>query len=95
MNKRQSLKECAKRITDLEHYNAKCKADITAYNKCIDAMIEHGTGAACKWCEEQEACQREVKGIKGCSEWWLMNVLPEMEDDSKGPIAIRGVCDES
>ena len=94
MNGRQAAKAAAKKIEELEFYNAKCKADITAYNRIITGMIA-GELSPCDWCEDQEECERQVKGT-GCSEWWLMFNLPEMKedatDDSEGvlPASIQG-----
>lgn len=85
MNARQAAKAAAKRIEELEHYNAKCKADITAYNHIITGLIA-GDLNPCDWCEENADCERPVKG-KGCSEWWLTFTFPDVkeeEDDSEG-----------
>ena len=86
MNGRQAAKLAARRIEELELYNAQCKADITKYNKCIDSVIA-GEKTFCDWCEEQEECQHEVKG-KGCKEWWLtfdgVNEEEDDADDSEG-----------
>lgn len=85
MNGRQAAKLAAAKIEELEHYNAKCKADITAYNKIIVGLIA-GELNPCDWCEENADCERPIKG-KGCSEWWLTYSLPaqeeEAEDDSE------------
>lgn len=93
MNGRQAAKAAAAKIEELEakieeldHYNAKCKADITAYNKIVVGLITGGLNP-CDWCEDKEECQRDVKG-KGCGEWWLTYSLPEIKeeeaDDSEG-----------
>ena len=79
MNGRQAAKLAAAKIEKLEHYNAKCKADITAYNKIIVGLIE-GELNPCDWCEENADCKRLVKG-KGCSEWWLTYSLPEQKEE--------------
>ena len=68
-----------KRIEELEHYNAKCKADIAAYNRVITGMIT-GNVVACDWCEEKDECQLEAKG-KGCGEWWLAFTHPAVKED--------------
>lgn len=92
MNARQAAKAAAKRIEDLENYNARCKADIVAYNQCITGMIDGES--PCKWCEEYEECQHEAKDGKGCGDWWLKycDMVTEGEDDSKG---IYGASQES
>ncbi len=86
MNGRQAAKAAAKKIEELEHYNAKCKADITAYNKVVVGLIA-GDLNPCDWCEENADCERPIKG-KGCSEWWLTFTLPDVKeedaDDSEG-----------
>ena len=85
MNGRQAARAASKKIEELEHYNSKCKADITAYNKVIRGLIE-GDINPCEWCEEDADCERPIKG-KGCSEWWLTYSLPdakEEENDSEG-----------
>ena len=86
MNGRQAAKAAAAKIEELEHYNAKCKADITAYNRIIVGLIA-GEINPCDWCEENADCKRLVKG-KGCSEWWLTFTLPDVKeedaDDSEG-----------
>lgn len=84
MNARQAAKAAAKQIEELENYNARCKADITAYNQCIRGMI--AGESPCRWCEEHEECQLEAKDGKGCDDWWLKycDVVTEDEDDSKG-----------
>jgi hypothetical protein len=85
MNGRQAAKLAAKKIEELEHYNARSKADITAYNRVVLGLIE-GDLNPCDWCEENADCERQIKG-KGCSEWWLAYKLPMKEeeaDDSEG-----------
>ena len=86
MNGRQAAKLAAAKIEELEHYNARCKSDITAYNKIIVGLIS-GELNPCDWCEENADCKRPIKG-KGCSEWWLTYSLPEQKeeeaDDSEG-----------
>lgn len=79
MNGRQAAKLAAAKIEELEHYNAKCKADITAYNKIVVGLIT-GEENPCDWCEDKSECQRELKG-KGCSEWWLTFTLPEVKEE--------------
>ena len=83
MNARQALKAATKHIEELEHYNARCKADITNYNRIITGMIA-GEVNPCDWCEDKEECQRADK-TRGCSEWWLAYKQPETEskDDSE------------
>ena len=81
MNGRQAAKLAAAKIADLEHYNAKCKADIMAYNHVITGMIT-GEVNPCDWCEEKNECQLEAKG-KGCSEWWLGFDFPEELKEDK------------
>ena len=91
VNAKQSLKLAAKRIEELEHYNGKAKADITAYNRVITGMIK-GEVNPCDWCEENEECQLEAKG-EGCENWWLAFAHPTTEevaaDDSKA-VSIEG-----
>ena len=86
MNGRQAAKLAAKKIEELENYNARCKADIKAYNTIITGMIA-GDINPCEWCEENADCERPIKG-KGCSEWWLTFTLPDVkgeeQDDSEG-----------
>ena len=94
MNARQALKKVVERNEELEHYNAKCKADITAYNHIIVGMIK-GEISPCEWCEEYKECERKEKteldgtimGL-GCEEWWLSFTPPVVEevadDDSQG-----------
>ena len=76
MNARQALKKVVERNTDLEDYNRRCSADIKAYNECIDTMI--AGGSPCPWCMEYPECQLEAKDGKGCSEWWLKDITPEV-----------------
>ena len=78
MNARQAAKAAAKRIEEMEHYNAKCKADIVAYNRVITGMIA-GDIDPCEWCEEHADCERPLRG-KGCSEWWLAFTPPVVEE---------------
>ena len=80
MNGRQAAKAAAKKIEELENYNAKSKADITMYNVVIQAMIEGKS--PCEWCEEHEECQHTEKDVKGCSDWWLAFTLPEVKEDA-------------
>lgn len=91
MNKRQALKAATAMIEDLEgkigeleHYNSLSKADITAYNKCIDGMI--AGKSPCDWCEENAngECKKPEKGGKGCNEWMLMWDHGEKGDDNDG-----------
>ena len=84
MNARQAAKAAAEKIIELEYSNARYRTDVIAYNDCIDAMIRGES--PCSWCEEQEECQLEAKGGKGCEDWWLKDIQPteEEEDDSKG-----------
>lgn len=84
MNARQAAKAAAKQIEELEHFNALCKADITAYNECVRGII--AGKSPCAWCEEYSECSNEAKDGKGCDEWWLKyaDVAKEDEDDSKG-----------
>lgn len=69
MNQRQSLKAASKYIADLEDSNSRYRADVIAYNNCIDAMIKGES--PCPWCEDWTECQLEAKGGKGCAEWML------------------------
>ena len=71
MNSRQAAKAAAKKIEEMQNYNDKCKADITAYNAVIQAMIEGRS--PCPWCEDFEECQLEAKKLYGCPEWILHN----------------------
>ena len=80
MNGRQAAKLAAKRIEDLELYNAQCKADIVKYNRCIDSVIA-GEKTFCDWCEDKEECQLEAKGT-GCHEWLLTFDSVNEEDDA-------------
>ena len=80
MNGKQAAKLAAKKIDELEHYNARCKVDIKAYNQIILGLIE-GDLNPCDWCEENADCERPIKG-KGCSEWWLAYELPVKEEDA-------------
>lgn len=75
MNARQAAKAASKRIEELENTGAKAAADIKAYNEVILGMIDGKS--PCDWCEDQQECQREVKG-RGCAEWWLK--YPEVTD---------------
>ena len=90
MNGRQAAKKANERIQELEHYNALCKRDITAYNVIIMNAVEKGIGSICEWCEDRLECQLEAKGVKACNQWWLMGdpQVEEKPDDS--PIAITG-----
>lgn len=72
MNARQAAKKAAERIVELEDYNARCSADIKAYNQCIDGMI--AGNSPCPWCMEYPECEREEKDSKGCNEWWLKDI---------------------
>ena len=88
MNARQAARAAAKviegqekMIKDLEHYNAMCKRDVTAYNKVIEGMI--AGESPCPWCEEHPDCQHEEKDGKGCSDWWLKFDV-EVEDPDGG-----------
>ena len=69
MNGKQAAKLAAKRIAELEYVLAKQIQDIKDYNACIIAHIKGGS--LCEWCEDQNECQLEAKGGKGCPEWWL------------------------
>ena len=80
MNAKQALKAAAKHIEEMEHYNAKCKADIVAYNRIVLGLID-GSVNPCDWCEENAECERPVKG-KGCSEWWLTYTPPDAKEDA-------------
>lgn len=85
MNGKQAAKLAAKKIEELENYNARCKADIVAYNNIVLGMIS-GEINICDYCEENADCKRPLKG-RGCSEWWLTYELPVKEeetDDSEG-----------
>lgn len=91
MNGRQAAKLAAKQIEELEHYNARCKADITAYNHIITGLIA-GNLNPCEWCEENNECTLNEKG-KGCSEWWLGFTHPtveEVETDDREGVSIEG-----
>lgn len=91
MNGRQAAKLAAKKIEELEHYNAKCKADITAYNKVIWGLIA-GNLNPCDWCEDNNECSLAEKG-KGCSEWWLTFNPPGAEEvnaDDSERVSISG-----
>lgn len=69
MNGRQAAKAAAKMIEELEYSKANQARDIVDYNACIQDMIDGKS--PCTWCEEEEECQLEAKGGKGCHEWWL------------------------
>ena len=71
VNAKQSLKIVSQKLAEAEDYIAKCKADITMYNECIDGMI--AGKSPCDWCEEQKECELQAKAEgKGCDQWWLM-----------------------
>ena len=80
MNGRQAARLAAKRIEELEYYNARCKADITAYNAVIEALIRGES--PCRWCEDIEECQLEAKNGRGCAEWMLTDkpMIEEVEE---------------
>lgn len=80
MNGRQAAKAAAKKIEEMEHYNARCKTDITHYNVVIQALI--AGESPCPWCEDYKECQLTAKDVKGCEHWWLAYDLPEKEDDA-------------
>lgn len=87
MNARQALKAATKHIEELEHYNARCKADITAYNRIITGMIS-GEIDPCDWCEEREECQLAAKNNGGCTEWWLAYNQPSVKEESDDSEAV-------
>lgn len=97
MNAKQAARAASKnkRIAELEDFNRRCSADIRAYVGCIISMI--GGASPCAWCEEENECQLEAKGGKGCKQWWLKNNLeevPEFEEDADLPAgtdAVTGV----
>ena len=88
MNARQAAKAAAKKIEELEDFNRRASAEIKNLNRVIDSVIA-GDKTYCDWCEENEECKRQCKGV-GCSEWWLMfdPPVPQEEgsdaDDSQG-----------
>ena len=82
MNAKQAAKAAAKKIEELEDYNRRCVRDIRAYNAVILTMIDGGS--PCDLCEDHDECNRDVKGGKGCMEWWLTNNLPEAEEGGDG-----------
>ena len=86
MNKRQALKAASQRIEELEDFNRRAAADIKAYNRVIDGMIDGIS--PCEWCMEYEGedCPHKGEKVNGCSEWWLKDVPFEEEsaDDSEG-----------
>lgn len=90
MNARQAAKAAAKKIEELEHYNAMAKADIVAYNRVVTGLIS-GDLDPCEWCEENADCKRPIKG-KGCSEWWLAFEHPveEAKDDDSERVPLIG-----
>ena len=100
MNAKQSLRLAAKKIEDLEYFNARCVADIKAYNQIIDSLIDGGT--LCDWCHDREECEKERTGI-GCDEWMLAMDLKGVEkyEDRKncniGVVAslVRATADDS
>lgn len=69
MNARQALRAVSERLRDIEIVLAGAQNDIRRYNECIDSMIQGGS--PCEYCEEEEACQLQAKGGKGCAQWWL------------------------
>ena len=94
MNMRQSLRAANKRIESLEHYNRRCKLDITAYNQVIDGLIA-GNLNPCEWCEELSECQSEKKG-HGCENWMLKDLTDEKGDEQSndgrtGEVVTEGV----
>jgi len=83
MNAKQSLRAAASRILELEDFNRRCSADIRAYVSCIHHLLDGES--PCPFCEEENECQLEAKGGKGCHEWWLKNNLegvPTYEEDT-------------
>lgn len=85
MNARQAARAAAKKIEELENFNARSKADITVYNHVILQMIDGKS--PCPWCEENKECQLEAKDGKGCQEWWLAYetiVEEDQANDSEG-----------
>lgn len=81
MNAKQSLRQAAKHIEELEDWNQKASRDIKAYNLCIDGVIA-GTCSYCDWCEEKRLgeCEKNELG-KGCGDWWLMDNPPVSEPE--------------
>ena len=79
MNKRQSLKAASQKIEELENYNHRCKADITAYNVVIQALIRGES--PCPWCEEYQECQLGNKDGSGCDQWWLSFTHPDVKEE--------------
>jgi len=82
MNARQAAKAAAKRIEELERVNALYAVDVQAYWAIIEGTVDGKS--ICEWCEEQEECQKDEKGGKGCHDWMLMwNRQEEAESDEE------------
>lgn len=99
MNARQSARAASKqiealeqRIKEIEHVNRLNKADIVAYNQCIDSMI--AGGSPCEWCYDNQECTKEEKG-SGCNEWMIKDtkVGEEHETDHDGGPDVPGADD--
>lgn len=96
MNAKQSLRQAAKHIEDLEDWNRKATLDIRAYNACIDGVIA-GQCSFCDWCEENRLgeCDKPEHGT-GCAEWWLMDNPPvNYPEEGSDPDDGKGILPDS
>ena len=92
MNARQSAKLAGMRVAELERILALNKADIVNYNLCILHQIDGGS--PCVFCEDENECQLEAKGGKGCGDWMLrMNKVTQPSVSEEGDNASEGVHD--
>lgn len=87
MNRRQALKAASELIEAQERDLAESarlialyKADVHDYYDCIEGTVDGKS--ICDWCYEQNECQLQDKGGKGCKEWMLRSQPVQITEGS-------------
>lgn len=82
MNGRQAARKAAILIEELERLNKLYAGDVKDYYDCIEGTVDGKS--ICDWCDDQEECQLQDKGSKGCKEWVLRTRKEEPQDEQSG-----------